>query len=331
METEMNGHTFTSQAPIWLAALDARRKPVAPATIYLWSHLLQSRILPVIGSTRLADFDNGALRQFIDHLCSLKLAPRTVRDVVLVTKNVIASATDANGNFLYPRVWNQAFLNMPPVEDSEMPCPDSKAVSNAVRLAPPRWSRLIAVLAGTGLRIGELASLRTLNDGQHSYWNGKDILHVKTSIWHGQDVNTKTSAGVRDVFMCSALVKIVAEQAKDRHGFLFGRNPLVPIATQSAARALRRFGIQGFHSLRRFRVTVLRASGCPESILRVEIGHARTSITDLYDKSARNEALRREWAQRVGLGFVIPKRLLGDQQRRQEPTKFEEVTQPVSA
>jgi integrase len=297
--------TFASQAPVWMASLCARRKPVAPATLYVWQSVLNSRILPVLGSTEIATFENGAMKQFIDRLCADGLSPRSVRDIVLVVKNVIASAIDANGNFLYPRVWNHRFLNAPPVQQSEMPCPDAATVAKAVQTAPARWSRLIAVLASTGLRIGELASLRTFDDGKHSCWNGKDVLHVRTSIWNGQDVATKTTSGVREIYMCSALVKIVAEQAKNRTGFLFGHDPLRPIARVSAARALKRFGIYGFHSLRRFRTTTLRVAGCPEEIIRAEVGHSGTSITDLYSKVAKLTSLRREWSDKVGLGFHL--------------------------
>lgn len=302
--TSADSLTFADQAPIWLASLRARRRPVSPATLYLWDSLLNSRVLPVLGTAEIATFENGAMKKFIDHLCGLGLAPRTIRDVILVAKNVISSATDENGNLLYPRTWNHQFLNAPPVEQREMPCPKAYTVANATRLAPVRWARLIAVLAGTGLRIGELAALRTFDDGKHSCVDG-DVICVRQSLWQGQDVNTKTASGVRDVYMCSALAEIVAQQAHGRRGFLFGRNPLRPLAQASARKVLAKYGITGFHSLRRFRVTVLRASGCPESIIQAEIGHARVSITDLYDKSARNVAVRREWAEKVGLGFEL--------------------------
>lgn len=299
-----NPLTISEQAPVWLASLRARRKPVSPATLYLWESLLNSRVLPVLGTVEIASFENGAMRMFIDHLCSLHLAPRTIRDITLIVKKIIASVIDPNGNLIHARVWNSNFLNAPPIVNQEMECPTAETVSNAVRTAPARWARLIAVLAGTGLRIGELASLRTFNDGHHSYV-GDGVLHIRSSIWQGGDIATKTASGVRDVYLCSMLAEIISEQARDRHGFLFGRDPLRPIAQASARKVLARYGIKGFHSLRRFRTTTLRANGCPESIIQAEIGHARESITDLYDKSARNVALRREWAETIGLGFEL--------------------------
>ena len=64
-------------------------------------------------------------------------------------------------------------------------------------------------------------------------------------------------------------------------------------------------GIPGFHSLRRFRTTRLREVGTPEDILKFWIGHGSKDITDRYSKLASNEALRKEWAEKAGLGFSI--------------------------
>ena len=66
-------------------------------------------------------------------------------------------------------------------------------------------------------------------------------------------------------------------------------------------------GIPGFHSLRRYRVTHMRGKQIPDDFIEYWIGHGgQKSITDLYSKLAQNTTLRKEWAEKAGLGFTIP-------------------------
>jgi hypothetical protein len=64
---------------------------------------------------------------------------------------------------------------------------------------------------------------------------------------------------------------------------------------------------KGFHSFRRFRITRLREFGCPEDILRFWAGHSSKGITDKYSKLSENVDLRKQWSEKVGLGFDVPK------------------------
>jgi integrase len=66
-------------------------------------------------------------------------------------------------------------------------------------------------------------------------------------------------------------------------------------------------GIPGFHSLRRWRVTWLRGKQLPEDIIEYWIGHGgQKSITDRYSKLSQNKGLRKELAEKAGLGFSLP-------------------------
>src|SRR5580704_7925912 len=55
-----------------------------------------------------------------------------------------------------------------------------------------------------------------------------------------------------------------------------------------------------------FGAAVLRKARVPEDLLRMWLGHASKSVTDDYVLQIREDPpFRREWAQRVGLGFSI--------------------------
>jgi hypothetical protein len=50
----------------------------------------------------------------------------------------------------------------------------------------------------------------------------------------------------------------------------------------------------------------LRRARVPEDLTKLWLGHSKQTVTDLYAIGLeRDEAWRREWCERVGLGFSI--------------------------
>jgi len=61
----------------------------------------------------------------------------------------------------------------------------------------------------------------------------------------------------------------------------------------------------GYHAFRRFRFAVLRKTGVPDDLIKLWLGHSQNLI-DLYAAQLRyDEAYRREWRERAGLGFEL--------------------------
>ena len=61
------------------------------------------------------------------------------------------------------------------------------------------------------------------------------------------------------------------------------------------------------HAFRRFRNTYLKnRTSCPEGVRRFWLGWEDKDMSDLYDKIRDDVAFRREWAEKSGLGFIIP-------------------------
>jgi integrase len=62
----------------------------------------------------------------------------------------------------------------------------------------------------------------------------------------------------------------------------------------------------GLHAFRRFRTEVPRRARVPEDLVRLWLGHAKETVTDLYADGLKNDsAWRREWCDKAGLGFSL--------------------------
>jgi integrase len=62
----------------------------------------------------------------------------------------------------------------------------------------------------------------------------------------------------------------------------------------------------GLHAFRRFRTETLRRARVPEDLTKLWLGHSKQTVTDLYAIGLqKDEAWRREWCERAGLGFSL--------------------------
>lgn len=291
------------QSEAYLESLQSRRRnPIKPRTLKAYSSYLRTWIVPLVGAEDLATFENGAMRKFVAKLAEAELAPATTVGVVNCLKGVVGSVLDDNGNEMFPRKWNNEFMDLPLVvqRDQKAPVISRAALETAISRAQGVYKPLYATLAGTGLRIGECLALQAgPDDGRGTFWVRESrMILVRGQMQNGQFLSPKTAAGYRKVDVSDALNDILAAACAPV-GHVFD----IPVST--AYEAAEKDGIPGFHSLRRFRTTRLREVGTPEDILKFWIGHGSKDITDRYSKLASNEALRKEWAEKAGLGFSI--------------------------
>jgi hypothetical protein len=68
-----------------------------------------------------------------------------------------------------------------------------------------------------------------------------------------------------------------------------------------------------FHAFRRFREAVLQASECPQFLIDFWMGHSNAGMGSRDAKQlVENRKFRAEWAEKVGLGFEIPKPMISE-------------------
>jgi integrase len=296
---------FVEQAPIFFERIQTRKRhPVKPATLSAYRNAINSWILPSIGQQDLETFSNGALKAFIHKLTVLRKSPATIQQIVTVVKSIVASAVTPEGDLLYPRIWNNAFLDLPDIGPQKAPTLTQEQLRAALR---SEHGVFYAFLAGTGLRIGEALAVRWGDDGTHTCLDPENaVVRVRTKLWYKQEGTPKTDAGIREVdldprlnaLLSCATTTVAGEPIFNKDG---------KFLCEGTMRAhLKSLGICGFHTFRRYRITRLRELGTPEDIVRYWAGHAGGGITDRYSKLAENKELRKQWAVRAGLGFELP-------------------------
>jgi len=298
------GVTFRHQAELWIALLPARkRRPVKPATISGWRDALNAWLLPHLGDKLLADVSNSAVRELVEKMSEAGLSPKTIVNYVQVVKLVVASAVNEEGEQIYPRKWNHDFIQLPVIRRDQQRRPtvtetDLKEILLTVKKR--KHGMLFALLGGTGLRIGEALALRSTDFGPDCR-----VLHVRRSVWRGQEQQPKTANALRVVDIPEVLAKELRNYVKGIRGYLFATAQGEPLQQRNVLRVLHNVKRVGFHAFRRFRLTWLRKNAVPRDLERFWMGHASEEVGDLYSKLKEDVAFRQEWAERIGLGFEL--------------------------
>jgi site-specific recombinase XerC len=313
METIVN---FKTQAATFMSQIQTRRRnPVKRATVTAYQSYLNKWVLPLLGEQPLEKVENGVVKGFIAELSRAGLKPASITGILSVVKQVVSSAVDENGNELFTRKWNHDFLDVPVINQAEQDAPivPANAIEKAVGSAKGSNRSLYALLAGSGLRIGEALTLMVGPDnGKNSYWDPENALvTIRTTLVDGQiQPSTKTEAGNRLVDLAPELNTFLCQQllngALPGAGLLFTSQNDTPVNPKTAYRHLRKAGISdGFHAFRRFRITHLESQNVPRGLQMFWTGHAAGSVHESYIKMGGKIEERKEWVRKAGLGFKL--------------------------
>lgn len=267
-------------------------------TIHAYRSLLNARILPAIGQVEMSDVDSATVKTLVGQLVAANLSPATIRLAVSLVKKIVSSAWDNRGKRLHKVDWNSEFIAAPEVEPSSQKAPIAtvKALSGAVQATSGEVKALIALLAGAGLRIGEALSLK-LED-----WDQQvGLLRVHSTMVRGviQD-KTKTKAGTRVVDLHPTVNQIMRDNLDCANSGL-----LFTTGERTLRRRVAALGIEGFHSLRRFRITHLQSQNVPVTLTKFWAGHAAGDVTERYTKIGSQIQERKDWSEKAGLGFQL--------------------------
>src|SRR6516225_2577271 len=178
----------------------------------------------------LADVNTRAMKEFVEHISGPGLSPATIRDYSNFVKSVVASAINEDGEELFPRTWNEDYIDAPVVKHQRQPSTNKEGMERILREATGQYRVLYALLAGCGpLRAGEALGLeigkhisedcRTLYIRQKAK-RGKIQLYTKTQ--NGTEAQCDGEIIGRDVDLCTSLARMLREYIGNRtSGLLF--------------------------------------------------------------------------------------------------------------
>jgi integrase len=319
--------TFKAQAAWWLAEIKAgrivnskTRKTIRANTVDAYSTAI-AYLNGVVGSYALASLDNPEARELVASMKIEKVGDerrfddKTIVEFFRVFRRVIASARDKKLREVYPREWDLAYIGLPKVNKREQHRPTFTAteisfiVANARR---PVYTVLFALLAGSGLRIGEMLALEV---GKHVSADCSILsIRQQRDRWGRIQPTPKTEAGFRDVDLHSSLADMLRSYIGEREsGFLFeSKNGTMfwpgTIYRDGLKLILKEMGRSRvrFHAFRRFREATLQRSEVRQILIDYWMGHENADMSSRYGKQLTEDVeFRQQWAQKVGLGFGL--------------------------
>ncbi|HJZ62951.1 MAG TPA: tyrosine-type recombinase/integrase [Candidatus Acidoferrum sp.] len=311
--------TFKQQGRWWLDEIRAgrivsrkKRRPIKPATLVGYQAAV-NWLNQQIGSTPLAGIKNEVAKQLVLKMRP-NLADKTIVNYFHVLMAVVASAVSSEGEQLYPRTWNFHFIGLPVIDERKQRKPSLTAseVEEILARAKGRYKVLFALLAGTGLRIGEALGLKI---GEHVSGDFLTI-RIRQSVWRSSVQTPKTDNAVREIDIPSSLAALLKASIHGRtSGFLFQTESGRPLTHRNVLRdgldKIRRdLGMEhgkALHSFRRFRTSHLRKNRVPWDLQKLWLGHANKDVTDRYAEQLKEDLeWRKEEAEKAGLGFKLP-------------------------
>ena len=294
--------TFKTQSEAFMSEIASRKSdPVRTNTLHVYRSLLEARILPFLGKEDMVNVNNRTVKALVAHLTEGGLSPATITLAVSLVKQVVKSAVDENGDQLYPRTWNSRFIDAPRLDPASQKAPTCPipAIRAGLDTTSGEVRVLVALLAGTGLRINECLAL-TRED-----WDAAaSTLKVHSTMVRGKlQGETKTKAGTRVVDLNPALNQLLHSLFANRESWTDDR--LFLTGERTLRRRIAELGIPGFHSLRRFRITHLQSQNVPTTLTKFWAGHASGDMTERYTKMGAQIEERKTWSEKAGLGFTL--------------------------
>ena len=252
---------------------------------------------------------NATVKPLVVKMQEAGLSAQSMHAYIGLVKLIVASKVDENGEQMFQRKWNHDFLDMPIIAGQHRPTFTAEAMTKIVKAASGRDRVLLAVLAGSGLRIGEALGLEIC----HLSPDCRTVT-VEQSVWNGRIQTPKTPNAYRQIDLAPELGDLLRAFIGDRRdGLVFANLRGKPLSQTNLLHRLlypilEKLGVEkcGFHAMRRFRVTWLRKSRVPEDIIRFWMGHADKTVTDGYSRLSEDTEYRRTVAEQTGLGFELP-------------------------
>jgi integrase len=255
--------------------------PFKPSALRSYKGAMENRVLPELGSVRLADVARPDLQDLADRLLADGLSASTVQVTLLPLRAILGRAVDRGELAVNPC----AGLKLPAVRGRRERYASPEEAEALVAAAPEADRAIWATAMYAGLRLGELRALRV---------DDVDLAAGVIRVERGWDpvegeIELKSHAGRRRVPIAAALRDYLSEHVAltGRRGaeLIFGRTPTAPFfanrlqeradAAWRAAELDRLTPHEGRHTF----ASLMIAAGVNAKALSTFMGHAKIGIT----------------------------------------------------
>jgi integrase len=288
-ESEIAAGTYGRENPTlkkfykeWIAA---KQKTVKPGTLTDYELTFRLHILPGLGDAKLPDITPADVQAWVDSLSNKKLSPSSVNKSYRYLRNCLNNAVAKD---LLDRSPCRGII-VPKSEREEFDLLDASEVRDLLGAAEDPERTLFAVLAYSGLRLGEALGLK---------WRDidfeKQCIRVERTFGQYGWGTPKTQTSRRAVPLSPLLAAVLVEYRSRMHETapdnpLFSHDGTRPLDQSNTRRdfnaALKHAGLRHvtIHSLRHFFATNMLASGCSIKALQRALGHSSATMTlDTY-------------------------------------------------
>lgn len=292
--------TFDDVADLWvskrLPQLKDSSQEYAPKSI-------SKHLRPFFGPMSLEDIKTGNINDWIADRLKEGLQPKTIHNLWKMFRAIMNWHSQQNDE--QPRKW---YPTLPVVPEGGQRWFTQDEIRRIVEAARKQYKVLFHLAGSSGLRAGELFGLH-VDDIDFE----RRMIHVRRSVWRGQEVTPKTRSGYRDVFIDSVTVQLLKNYLGTRTaGRVFQTRNGTPLEDHNVVRQVlkplcKRLGIAhgGMHAFRHGRVSHLQQNGVPPDFTKSQVGHSTLRMTSLYTHFS--EAFARETVEKNHLGLTLPK------------------------
>ena len=279
--------TLRQSADAWLAgARDGSIRTRSgdaykPSAIRSYESALRTRVLPELGSAKLATIARVDLQDLADRLLAEGLDPSTIRNALMPVRAIYRRALSRGEVAVNPTTG----IELPAVRGRRDRVADPAEARQLLAALPAPDRAVWATAVFSGLRRGELMALR---------WTEVDLDGRRIRVARSWDpkegivVAPKSAAGVRSVPLLAELRTHLVEhrlRSGRGDGLVFGADGVTPFQHSTvgrrAQRAWRDAGLRaiGLHECRHTFAALLIAAGVNPKALSTFMGHASIGIT----------------------------------------------------
>jgi len=282
-----------------------------PASVLSMESMISKHILPRFGDLPLHMVDETSVQEFVSHLKrtefvmrkpngdpikNYKLSRKTILNIVGVVKLVLGK-----------KVWATWELDLGKPQKPKQPYFNDEQLRRIITGCDGQYRVLFALLAGTGMRIGEASGLH-VDDVDLT----NCVITIRRAVWNGREQSPKTENAMRVIDIDPALAEMLRGHMGEKTGRVFESQTGSPIAGNNILKRvlhplLAKLEIPkaGNHAFRHSRVTQLRKNGTPGDLQMQWIGHSSLRTTDQYSHTDQELEYRRLAASKAGLNLAV--------------------------